>query len=80
MAVNVTLVPEQMVVALAVMETVGTKIGFTTRVMLLLVAVVLLKQLALLVSSQLTISPLFNTAELNVGLLVPAFAPFTFHW
>ena len=32
------------------------------------------------VSTTVTLSELLNVDELKVGLLVPTFAPFTFHW
>jgi hypothetical protein len=63
LAVNVTLVPVQIVLpGLAVMITEGVTNGFTVIVMAFDVAVVGLAQLALLVSTQVTTSPLFNDA------------------
>jgi len=76
--VNVTLVPAQIVVALAAIEMVGVRLGFTTMVMLLLVAVVVVKQVALLVRMQVIISPLFKLGDVNVEL-VPEFTPFICH-
>ncbi len=46
----------------------------------LLVAVVGTAHPALLVSTTVTTSLLFNVEEEKVGLFVPAFTPFTFHW
>ena len=80
MAVKVTLVPAQMVVWLAAMLTEGVTGAVTVIVTALLVAVGVLRQLALLVSITVTTSLLFNVDDENVTLLVPAFTPFTFHW
>lgn len=64
-AVNVKEVPAHTVVLVVLMLTVGV-LGteFTVRVMAFEVAVVLLKQLALLVSTQVMISPLTNVVLL----------------
>ena len=53
--------------------------GFTTIVILVLVAVVGEAQDALEVSITLTTSLLFNVVLVNVELFVPAFTPFTCH-
>ena len=47
--------------------------------MLLLKTVEAVTQEILLINSHVTISPLLSIVELNVGLLSPAFDPFTFH-
>ena len=78
-AVKVTDVPAQIVVAEALMETEGTKFGFTVIVIVLLVAVVGLAQGSLLVKITFTTSLLLSDEELNVLLLVPTFTPFTCH-
>ena len=80
-AVNVTLVPVQMVVpVLAPIEIAGVRTGFTVIAIAFDVAVVGLAQVALLVSTQVTICPLVNVVVVNVALFVPTFDPFTFHW
>ena len=79
MAVNVTFVPAQMVVADAVMLTDGVTDDVTVMVMALLVAVVGMAHAALLVSTTVTTSLLFKIVDENVALLVPAFTPFTLH-
>ena len=79
-AVNVTLVPAQMVVpVLALMDTAGTNTGLTVIVNALDVAVVGLAHVALLVSTQVTICPLVNAALVYVALLVPTLVPLSFH-
>ena len=72
--------PAQIVPALAVIETDGTKFGLTAMVMLLLVAVVVARQVALLVTVQVTTSLLFKVVDVNVVELVPVFIPLIFHW
>ena len=79
-AVNVTLVPAQIVEeGLAAMLTLTGKFGFTVIVMLLDVAGFPVAQVALDVSTQVTTSLLFNVVDVNVVELVPTFTPFTFH-
>ena len=79
-AVNVTLVPAQIVVAgLAAMLTLTGKFGFTVIVIALDVAGLPVAQVALEVSTQVTTSPLFKVVEVNVVELVPELVPFTFH-
>ena len=79
-AVNVTLVPAQMVEeGLAAMLTLTGKFGFTVIVMLLDVAGFPVAQVALDVSTHVTTSPLFNAVVVNVVELVPLLVPFTFH-
>ena len=79
-AVNVTLVPAQMVVAgLAAMLTLTGKFGFTVMVIVFDVAGLPVAQVAFDVNTQVTVFPFVNVADVNVGELVPAFTPFTFH-
>jgi hypothetical protein len=79
-AVNVTMVPAQMVFCDAAILIDGITSGVTFIVMLLLVAVAGTAQAELLVIIQLTTSPLTSVLLLNVGLFVPALAPFSNHW
>jgi hypothetical protein len=79
-AVKVTDVPGQIVVDDAAIETDGTRTGFTTIDIPVLVAVVGFTQTALDVRITVTMSALFKVVELNVGLLVPTLEPFTCHW
>ena len=79
-AVNVTDVPAQIVVAVAPILTLTGKLGLTVIVMLLLVAVVGAAQVALDIRTTVTTSPLARVAEVKVLLFIPAFTPFTFHW
>ena len=78
-AVNVTLVPAQMVFVVEVMLAAGVKLFTTVIVIVLLFAVVVVAQLALLVIVQDTISPLTRPAAVYVEELVPTFPPFYFH-
>ena len=79
-AVNVTLLPAQMVVAgLAAILTLTGKLGFTDIVMVLDVPGLPVAQVALDVSTQVTASVLFSVADEYVVELVPTFTPFTFH-
>ena len=78
-AVNVTLVPAQILLAEDAILTAGVTLAFTIMVMLLLVADGVDKQLALLVSTQVNTSLLFNVDTVKIGLFVPTFVPFTFH-
>jgi hypothetical protein len=57
----------------------GTNTGLTVMVIPALVAVVGLAQVALEVRIQVTICPFVKVVVVNVGLLVPAFTPFTCH-
>ena len=80
-AVNVTVVPEQIVLpVLLLMETDGVMEELTVIVIVLLLAVVGDAQVALLVKVQVTVFPLASVLSLNVALLLPALLPFTFHW
>jgi len=77
-AVNVTVFPEQIDVAEALIETEGvTELVVTVTTLLMAVAAVV--QVALEVMVTLTWSPFARVLVVNVGELVPAFAPFTCH-
>ena len=78
-AVNVTFVPAQMVVAVDEVETDGTRVELTVMVIPVLVAVVGEAQLALEVITQVTTSLLAKVVLLNVVELVPTFVAPTFH-
>ena len=77
-AVNVTLFPEQIEVDEALIETDGVT-ELVVMAMTLLVAVGVVVQAALDVIITLTWSPLASVLEVNVGELLPAFAPFICH-
>jgi hypothetical protein len=77
-AVNVTLLPEQIEVELAVIETDGVT-ELVVIVMALEVAVDVVVQLALEVMIMVTWSPLTSVLVVNVDELVPAFTPFICH-
>lgn len=77
---NVTLVPAQMVVADAEIETAGVTVGLTVIVSELEVAVSGDAQLSDEVITQLTTFPLVSVVVVYVGLLVPVLTPFNFHW
>ena len=79
MAVKVTLVPAQIVLALAAMLTEGVSIGLTTITMALLVTVETEVQVTLDVNMHLTTSPFDKVVELKEELLVPTFTLFTCH-
>ena len=57
----------------------GVTVGFTVIVIEFEFAVVGLAHAAFDVITQVTTCPLVNVAEVNVGLLIPAFTPSTFH-
>jgi len=79
-AVNVTLVPAQMVLpGFAEIATLAGRFGFTVVVMEFDVAGEPVAQTALEVITTVTICPFVSVVVVNVGLLVPAFTPFTFH-
>ena len=80
-AVKVTDEPAQVgfVPEVKVIETEGTRTGFTVIVMPVLIAVAGLAQVAFDVRTQVTICPLVNVEVVNVGEFVPAFTPLTFH-
>ena len=81
-AVKVTDAPDALGLLPAVMAiaTEGTTDGFTPMVMLLLVAVGVVAQARLEVSTHETIWPLVSVVVVKAALFVPAFTPFTFHW
>ena len=79
LAVNVTFDPAQMVVPVALIEIVGVTKGVTDMVSELLVAVGVTKHAALLIKTQVIISPFTKLLVEKFALLVPAFNPFTFH-
>jgi hypothetical protein len=79
-AVKVTLEPEHIVVeGDAAMLTLAATLGFTVIVIPVEVAGEPVTQVRLEVITQVTTSALARVAEVKVGLLVPAFTPFTFH-
>ena len=78
-AVNVTFVPEQIVVAFAAMVTEGVTGAVTVIVIAFEVAVVCVTQAREVVIATVTTSLLLSVVLWNVALLVPAFVPFTFH-
>ena len=75
---NVTLLPEQIDVDDALIETDGVT-ELVDIVTTLLAAVAVVVQLAFEVMMQLTWSPLANVVDTNVAVFVPAFTPFTCH-
>ena len=79
-AVNVTLVPVHIFVAEALTDTDGVTELFTFNEIVLLVAVGVAAQPALVVMITFTCAPFVSAVELNVLVLVPAFAPLTCHW
>ena len=79
MAVKVTDVPAQIVVAVAAILTLTGKFGLTVIVIPELAAGLLVEQVALEVKTTVTISPFVSVVVVNVLLLIPAFTPLTFH-
>ncbi len=79
-AVKVTACPEQMLDALALTVTAGVTAGDTTIVMLFEPILAGVAQAAFDVNTQLTTSPFTNDVDEKVGVLLPLFVPFTFHW
>jgi hypothetical protein len=79
-AVKVTEVAGQMVVAEALTATEGVGAGVTVMFMGLLVADIGEAQTALDVTVTVTASLLFKVAEEKLELLPPTILPFTFHW
>ena len=77
-AVNVTLLPEQIEVDEALIETEGVT-ELVVMAMTLLVAVGVVVHVAFEVITTLTWSPLPSEFEVNVAELVPAFVPFICH-
>lgn len=78
--VKVTLAPEHIDVAEALMLTEGVTTGLTVMFSVLLVAVVGEAQAAFEVSTQLTALPLTSADVVNVLLLVPTLVEPIFHW
>lgn len=79
LALNVTEVPAQIVVAVAAIETDGVRMVETFIVIPGLVIEEGMAQVALLVNTQVTTSPLKSVDEVKVVLFVPTSIPFTFH-
>ena len=77
-AVNVTLLPEQIDVEDALTETEGVT-ELVVIVITLLVAVLTVVQVALEVMLTLTWSPFASVLDVKVPELIPAFAPFICH-
>jgi hypothetical protein len=77
-AVNVTLLPEQIEVDDALMDTDGVTELLDIE-MTLLVAVGVVVQLALDVMMTVTWSPFASVLDVKLGELLPAFTPFTCH-
>lgn len=65
---------------LLLMVMVGVTLGVTLIVTALDVTVFGEAQLLLLVSTQVTTSPLLSVVDIKLALLLPALLPFTFHW
>ena len=78
-AVKVTLVPEQMVVADAEILTLAGRLGLTVIVTVFDVAGLPVAQVAFDVITQVTISLLTSKAFEYVFILVPTLVPFSFH-
>jgi hypothetical protein len=77
--VKVTLLPAQIVVALALILTEGVTLVVVVIVKAFDVAVVVDKQLALLVNTAVITSLFANVVLVYVEALVPTFTPFNFH-
>jgi hypothetical protein len=77
-AVNVTLVPAQIEVEEALMET-DAVTALVETVMTLLTAFAVEVQLALDVNTTLTLSPFASVLDVNVAAFVPAFTPLICH-
>ncbi len=76
---KVTLLPAQIVVALALILTEGVTLVVVVIVKAFDVAVVVDKQLALLVNTAVITSLFANVVLVYVEALVPTFTPFNFH-
>ncbi len=79
-AVKVTEVPLQILLVDDAMATLGVKIGFTDTLTAFEVAVAVLAQATLVLSTTVTASELFKLLLEYVAELVPTFVPFSFHW
>ncbi len=78
--VKVTEDPLHIVLVDAVIEIVGTRMGFTVITSALLVAVGEVGQGLLDVITQVILLPELRPASVYVALFVPTFTPFFFHW
>ena len=79
-ALKVTLAPAQILPGgVAAILTSAATFGFTVIVIVFEVAGEPVAQVALDVITHFITSPLASALELNVALLVPTFAPFSFH-
>ena len=76
---KVTLLPAQIVVALALILTEGVTLVVVVIVKAFDAAVVVDKQLALLVNTAVITSLFANVVLVYVAALVPTFTPFNFH-
>ena len=76
---NVTEVPVHILLADAAILTEGVTCGVTFIVMRLLIALGVVKQVALLVSIQPITSPLLSVAEVKIALFVPMLLPLRVH-
>ena len=79
-AVKITLVPAQMVVAVALILTAGVTGAVTVIVMALDVAVGCVTQVSEVVMTTVITSLFTRTAFWYVALFVPTLPPFNFHW
>jgi hypothetical protein len=79
-AVNVTELPEHTVSAAVEILTDGATVGLTVMARELDIADAGDAQVAVDVIVHVTAAPLVSVVVVNVALLVPALAPFTFHW
>ena len=76
---KVTLVPAQIVVALAATLTLTAELAVTFIVMAFEVAGLPVAQPSLEARTHVTIWPFVRSLVVNVGLLLPCVTPFTFH-
>jgi hypothetical protein len=79
LAVKVTDVPEQTVVAAVLIVILGAVVGVTVIVTAFDVAVVVVAHATFDVNTHVTTSLFANVVEPNVAELVPTFPPLTFH-
>ena len=79
-AVNVTLVPAHIEFAEGEMDTLTGKIGLMVIVIVFEIAGFPVAQFRLDVNVQVIVFPFVRPLVIKVGLLVPVFTPFTFHW
>lgn len=71
--------PLQVLVVEGLMLTAGVTAGDTTMVILFEPILEGVAQAAFEVNTQLTTSPFTKEVDVNVGVLLPLFVPFTFH-